>query len=75
MMVVAVQTTPTFSPGTPTKLFDGPWAALQNGRTYDVSPDGEHFVMLNSGEEDRAVTQISVLLNWFEELKARVPTK
>jgi len=29
----------------------------------------------HDAEEDRAVTQVSVLLDWFEELKARVPAK
>ena len=77
--VLAVQagTTPEFSASRPRVLFTGPFARARTADriAYDVSPDGEHFVMLNSGEEDRAVTQISVLLNWFEELKARVPSK
>jgi hypothetical protein len=31
--------------------------------------------MVNSGEDDRAATQISVVFNWFDELKQRVPVK
>jgi len=30
--------------------------------------------MVNSGEDDRAATQIDVL-NWTEQLKQRVPTR
>ena len=41
---------------------------------YDISPDGERFLMLNPGDEDLPATQISVLQNWFEELKRLVPT-
>ena len=37
------------------------------------SPDGQRFLMLKSSEEQPAPTQINVVLNWFEELKRRVP--
>ena len=42
---------------------------------YDVTPDGQRFLMLKTGgPEESAATQINVVLNWFEELKQRVPT-
>jgi hypothetical protein len=41
---------------------------------YDVSPDGRRFLMLKGGEQEAAPTQINVVLNWFEELKQKVPT-
>jgi Tol biopolymer transport system component len=48
-------------------------------RAYDVTPDGKHFVVMypkTQNDTDKAVTaQINVTLNWFEELKRRVPTK
>jgi hypothetical protein len=31
--------------------------------------------MIDSGEESPTATEVNVLLNWFEELKRRVPTK
>jgi Tol biopolymer transport system component len=46
-------------------------------RDYDISPDGERLLMVfpadrpDSGEPARL--QINVILNWFEELKERVP--
>jgi hypothetical protein len=41
---------------------------------YDVSPDGQRFLMLKPPESaEAAPTQINVVLNWFEELKRRVP--
>jgi len=46
-------------------------------RDYDISPDGERLLMVfpadqaDSGEAARP--QINIILNWFEELKARVP--
>ncbi len=48
-----------------------------NYRDYDMSPDGERLVMVfpadqpDSGEPARP--QINIVLNWFEELKERVP--
>jgi len=36
--------------------------------------DGQRFLMLKSSEREAAApTQINVVLNWFEELKRRVP--
>ena len=47
-------------------------ASLAN---YDVAPDGQRFLMIQPTEQRaEAATQINVVLNWFEELKARVPT-
>jgi hypothetical protein len=41
---------------------------------YDVSRDGQRFLMLKPSEQAQAApTQINVVLNWFEELKRRVP--
>jgi hypothetical protein len=39
---------------------------------YDVTPDGQRFLMIKATEEEVA-GQINVILNWFEELKERVP--
>ena len=36
---------------------------------YDVSPDGQRFLMIKPAEQKQAdPTQINVVLNWFEEL-------
>ncbi len=73
MMVVTVETQPTFKAETPRILFEGfPSTAYMNlGTNYDISPDGQHFVMVEaSGFEN----EIHVVLNWFEELKRLVPT-
>jgi len=44
-------------------------------RGYDVSPNGERFVALQREPRSLpAVTHINLMLNWFEELKAKVPT-
>ena len=40
--------------------------------TYAVMPDGQHF-LLQTPPVVEPVRQIQVVLNWFEELKRRVP--
>ena len=41
---------------------------------YDVSPDGQRFLVVKPSEQEQAApTQINVALYWFEELKRRVP--
>jgi hypothetical protein len=38
-----------------------------------VSPDGQRFLMLQLVGQDQSHRQMNVMLNWFEELKRRVP--
>ena len=75
MMSVEITTQPSFTPGKPMVLFEGPYlptpATFAN---YDVASDGQRFLMLKASEQEQAVTQINVVLNWFEELKRRVPS-
>jgi dipeptidyl aminopeptidase/acylaminoacyl peptidase len=60
-----------FTPGKPRLLFELPYLPTAN---YDVSPDGQRFLMLKPTEQAQAApTQINVVLNWFEELKQNVP--
>ena len=48
------------------------------GRTYDVSPDGQRFLMIKEGggaDQTAAPPQLIVVQHWVEELKRLVPTK
>ena len=75
--MMAVQTTlkPSFSAGKPSVLFEGEYAlTLATKANYDVTPDGKRFLMLKPIKQDNSVTQINVVLNWFEELKRKAPT-
>jgi serine/threonine-protein kinase len=75
MMAVDIATQPGFAAGTPRKLFEGRYElAPVPINDYDVSPDGQRFLMVKPTEQEQAApTQINVVLNWFEELKRRVP--
>ncbi len=65
----------SFSAGKPPVLFQGQYEpSPATSPNYDVSPDGQRFLMLKTSEQGQAApTQINVVLNWFEELKRRVP--
>jgi hypothetical protein len=41
---------------------------------YDVYLDGQRFLRIKPSEQTTSLKQINVVLNWFEELKRRVPT-
>ena len=65
--------------GKPSEVLDAtPYVPTVLGRMYDVSRDGERFLMLKpNGRPEQAVGPASlvVVLNWFEDLKARAPGK
>jgi Tol biopolymer transport system component len=74
MMAVDIATHSGFAAGNPRMLFEGPYQATSaTSPNYDVSPDGQRFLMLKPIEQEHAPTQINVVLNWFEELKQKVP--
>jgi len=77
MMAVDIATQSGFVAGKPRMLFEGRYQRTPaTSPDYDVSADGQRFLMLKSDEQDAsAPTQINVVLNWFEELKQRVPTE
>ena len=76
MMVVDYQTQPTFSAGKPRLLFEGNYVGLGTGAYYSVTPDAQRFLMVKAPDQaEAALTQINVVLNWFEELKQKVPVK
>ena len=80
LAVVSVTTRPAFTVGNPMALprqFRASQAAGAGARPYDITPDGKRFIgMIAAGQTQSggpATPQIQVVLNWFEELKAKVP--
>lgn len=75
VMVVDVETEPAFSRSRPRVLFEGDFASTVPVRSYDVSPDSRRFVFPTGLNEvdPQPVTRISIVLNWFQELRTRVP--
>jgi hypothetical protein len=68
-MAVSVEVGDSFRAGAPKLLFDGPYQADSTGHaSYDVSPDGKKFLMIRN--EEGGLTELRVVLNFAEELKA-----
>jgi hypothetical protein len=83
-MTVQVERAATWMAGSPTKLFAGQFfynaspGARGEGRTYDVAPDSQRFLMVKDSSKnvssDVPRPRFVVVENWFEELKRLVPT-
>ena len=76
-MGISIETEPQFSIGGEQTLPIEGFRVFAAYRDYDITANGEQFLMLfpadraESGEPTRP--RINIVLNWFEELKERVP--
>ena len=68
---------PTLRVGASQRLFETTARFLRapGGRAWDVDPSGERFLMIRAPSAAAGGTEprIDVVVNWFEELKSRVP--
>jgi serine/threonine-protein kinase len=72
VMGASITTEPAFNVSTPRQVFDlDQLRALGSG---DFLPDGR-YIMIQKGEDEDDIKGVNVVLNWFEELKAKVPTE
>jgi len=80
VMAVTVETEPTFKAGKSQTLFSGTYTyfnPMQN-HPWDISRDGKRFLMIKESQSSASAgtqPKINIVLNWFEELKQRVPVK
>jgi serine/threonine-protein kinase len=77
MRVAVAATQAVWTAGTPAKLLEPKYFGTGSnpGRTYDISPDGQRFLMIKQGSSDQAPPpQIVIVQNWDQELKRLVPT-
>jgi len=81
VMRVGVERSQSWSATTPTMLIKEGYFTIPGGflgRTYDVSPDGQRFLMIKVGggsDQTAAPASLIVVQHWTEELKRLVPTK
>jgi len=81
MMAVSIGDAATFSYGNPTTLFatrSGYYKSPAAGRTFDVSPDGQRFLMIKVATDEtsrRSTANMVVVMNWLDDLRQRVPAK
>jgi serine/threonine-protein kinase len=77
---VGIQVQPTFTSTNTATLSVSRFRLIRGYRTYDITPDGKHFVLIRDAAQRTDVgatpivsPEIRVVLNWFEELKRLVP--
>ena len=83
VMSVKVATSPTFEHGTPEELFKRTLVGASSYQgiyiPYHISRDGKRFLMLKQAEIPVEATntelpdKITIVLNWDQELKEKVP--
>jgi serine/threonine-protein kinase len=72
MMVADVRTDGDFVVSEPRLLFEANYA-VSDAVNYDVSPDGQQFVMIETDPQGDG-RRVEVVQNWFEELNRLAPT-
>jgi Tol biopolymer transport system component len=70
LAVVAVARSPQFQSSQPRVLFSAAEYLGGRGTTYDVTPDGEHFIMVRPIPTP---SKLIVVQNFIQELRERVP--
>lgn len=78
VMAVPVETRPDFKPGKPKVLFRGSYySPFGSAFLWDIDPNGKRFLFLKESKQAAAEAprKINIVVNWFEELKQRVPGK
>ena len=73
IMSVETETEGTLALAQPQCLFESD-SYLTGRSSYDVTADGERFVMIDQSESALAPTELVIIQNWAEELKRLVPT-
>ena len=77
-MRVGVERAPSWAATTPALLVKDTNPGTYIGRTYDISSDGQRFLMIKEGggaDQTAAPPQIIVVQHWTEELTRLVPIK
>lgn len=69
LMSVDVFLKPTFDFSTPKKLCDIPSSTLG---PWDISLDGQRFLMVVAPAQQITTTKVNVVLGWFDELKEKL---
>jgi len=83
VIAVAVETEPTFKVIKSETLFRGNYVIRRPPTDlipWDLHPDGKRFLMMKESSSDETTAKtarpkINIILNWFEELKQKMPVE
>ncbi len=73
LMIVPMSLGVNAAPGKPKLLFEGDFDTGDRVPGYAVSPDGQRFYFLQQSQRAGRQASVDIVLNWFEELKQRLP--
>lgn len=76
---IRVSTSPTFTFSSEEVVSIGDFLSFSFFRSFDVMPDGQRFLVVLPADAVAGIAparpRMHVILNWHEELKARVPVE
>jgi eukaryotic-like serine/threonine-protein kinase len=81
LMRVGVERAPTWAATPPAQLVKEGYVTMLgslSGRSYDIAPDGQRFLVIKEGggaDQSAAPPSLVVVQHWLEELKRLVPTR
>ncbi len=84
LMIVDVSASPTLEVSKPRVLWEGHYshgtssscgAPGPTSSNYDVTPDGQRFIMIRDEDQDLVPTTVNVVVGWTKELTRLVPAK
>jgi Tol biopolymer transport system component len=77
VMGAAITSKPSFQAAEPKVVLEGPYYMSSPGRSYDVAPDGQRFVIVRNDERvnQPPLTDMLVVHGWIDELKQRMLVK
>ena len=67
IMRAAITAAPAFTASRPELLFEGDYEG------WDIAPDGKRFLMVKNETAESAPKHLSLVLDWFQDLKSRAP--
>ncbi len=74
-MAVDISFSPKLTASRPRRLFALPVSTTGVLRNYDVSGDGRFLILTPFDPPTEKVTELQVVLSWFEELKRLAPVE
>ena len=64
---------PELDLGEATVVLSGPFINVA-GYSWDLSPDGQRFLVIENPEASSPLTELVVISNFFDEVRRRIPT-
>jgi serine/threonine-protein kinase len=71
---VSFSAEPGLELGSSTLLFEGPFINVP-GYSWDISRDGGRFLVIENPDQDQALTELTMISNFFDELRRKAPSR